>query len=107
MIDRNRLLMQLEQTRKEINRQVINPEIKSLSLADIKPIVSMVANARADYVGELFALAAATKGKASPENVTRLHELRVIYDELVAAANALETMIKRGYIDVAGRLDAD
>jgi len=103
-MDHRRLLLQLEQTRKEINREVINPEIKELSLSDIEPIVEMVARARAEYVGELFALAAASKGKQVPENISRLRELRENFDELVNAANALETMIERGYVDVAGKL---
>jgi len=101
--DNNRLLLQLEQTRREINRGVINPEIKTLALDDLKPIIQMVAEARADYVGELFALAAKSGGKA-PDDTNRLRELRETFEELVAAANAMETMIKRGYVDVHGSL---
>ena len=99
-MDRNRLLLELEQTRKEINRRVINPEIQTLSREEIEPIIEMVAHARAAYVTELFALAAASKGKGATENTSRLRELRENFEEMVAAANALETMIKRGYVDV-------
>ena len=106
-MEHNRLLLQLEQTRKDINRTTINPEIKTLALSDIKPIVELVAKARAEYVAELFSLAAASKGEAVTGNVSRLRELRENFEELVAAANALETMIKRGYVDVAGSLAAD
>lgn len=100
-IDNNRLLLQLEQTRRKINRGIINPEIKTLSVEDIKPIIEMVADARAEYVAELFSLAAVHDGK-TPDQVGRLRELRETFEELVAAANALETMIKRGYVDVHG-----
>lgn len=103
-MDHNRLLLQLEQTRREINRSVINPEIRTLSSSDVQPIITMVAHARAEYVGELFALAAATEGKQAPGDITRLHELGEKFDELVKAANALETMIRRGYVDVSGSL---
>ncbi len=103
-MDNNRLLLQLEQTRKEINRRIINPEIQTLKLADLQPIVEMVAHARAEYVAELFKLAAATGGKQSPDDISRLQELGDKFDELVKAANALETMIKRGYVDVTVEL---
>lgn len=99
-----RLLLEFEYTLREINRAVINPEIKSLELADLRPIVEMVARARAAYVGELFALAAQTEGKAAPEDVSRLRERRAVFDELVAASGALEAMIDRGYVDVKGKL---
>jgi len=103
-MDHNRLLLQLEQTRREINRGRINPEIKKLSLNDIKPIVEMVAEARAAYVAELFRLATETGGKQVPEDIGVLKGLREKFEELVHAANALETMIKRGYVDVEGTL---
>lgn len=101
-MDHKRLLLQLEQTRKEINRGIINPEIKTLSLSDLEPIVTMVAHARAEYITELFALASAANGKGAPEDISRLSTLRANFDELVTAANALETMIQRGYVDVEG-----
>lgn len=104
-MDSNRLLMQLEQTRKEINREIINPEIKTLSLSDLEPVVRMVAHARAAYIEELFRLAAETGGKQAPDNIAVLQGLREKYEELVTAANAMETMIKRGYVDVSGRLE--
>ena len=106
-MEHNRLLLQLEQTRKEINRKTINPEIKTLALSDIKPIVELVAVARAEYVAELLSLATASKGAKMTGNISRLRELRETFEELVAAANALETMIKRGYVDVAGSLAGD
>lgn len=106
MINHNRLLLELEQTRRQVNRSVINPEIKTLGLNDLKPIIAMVADARAAYVTELFDLAHKHKGEA-PDDIGRLHELRESFEELVAAANALETMIKRGYVDVHGTLGSE
>lgn len=105
MTDNRRLLLKLEQTRKEINRAIINPEIKTLELQDLKPIVEMVSRARAAYVAELFRLAAETPEDQTPPSIAYLRQLRETFDELVAATNALETMIERGYVDVKGRLD--
>jgi len=92
MVDHNRLLLEMEQTRREVNRGVINP------------MVEMIAHARAAYVAELFRLAQETGGKKAPENVDELRRLRQDFQELVDAANAVETMIKRGYVDVKGHL---
>lgn len=103
-MDNKRLLLQLEQVRREINRAIINPEIKTLDVQELRPIVEMVARARAAYVTELFRVTAATPRGESPPDITRLRELRETFDELVAAVNALETMIERGYLDVHGSL---
>ena len=99
-MDNNRLLLELEQARREINRNTINPEIRKLTLKDLEPIVTMVAELRAAYVNELFDIAATRKGAPTPEQIETLANLRKGFEETVAAANALETMIKRGYLDV-------
>jgi hypothetical protein len=104
-MDNKRLLLQLEQVRRQINRDIINPEIKTLEVKDLQPIVEMVACARAAYVGELFSVAAAAGCGRPPEDIGRLRQLRETFEELVAAMNALETMIERGYVDVQGNLD--
>ena len=104
MVDHNRLLLEMEQTRREVNRGVINPEIKTLCKDEISPMVEMIAHARAAYVAELFRLAQETGGKKAPDNVDELRRLRQDFQELVDAANAVETMIKRGYVDVKGHL---
>ncbi len=104
MPDSRRLLLELEQTRKQVNRAIINPEIKTLSVEHLEPIVTIVARARAAYVSELFSLARKQSEPPARDTVQHLKELREVFDELVAAANALETMIERGYVDVDGSL---
>ena len=96
----NRLLLELEQARREINRKTINPEIHELALTDLEPILKMVAEARAAYVKKLFELAATGQGSPTVAQIKSLGNLRTAFEEMVAAANALETMIKRGYLDV-------
>ena len=39
-------------------------------------------------------------GLPSKDQVRQLRTIRETFDELVAAANALETVIQRGYLDV-------
>ncbi|WP_078118847.1 hypothetical protein [Thiosocius teredinicola] len=99
--DSKRLLMELERTMRSINREVINPEIPELTLDDLRPVLCLVANARARYLKALIALGNdAEDGQASTDQLKQLARLRLEYDELVNGARALETAIQRGYLDV-------
>lgn len=98
--DHRRLLLHFGRHLQEINRAVINPVMDRLDMADLKPIMGMVAHARADYLKALFSLASNTHGERAPEDVASLRKSREVYDELIAAVTALETMIERGYLDV-------
>lgn len=98
---KNRLLLELEGLRKDINQRIINPLVPELALHDLEPILSLVARARADYVKALIDLAAKVKDTApSVEQAKELRDRRIIFEELVNAMNALETVIQREYIDV-------
>jgi hypothetical protein len=101
---KNRLLIELETHRKAINRDIINPLVPELSLDDLKPLLTLVARARADYVKELLDLPAAV-GEAAPgvEQIKELRNKRIIFEELVDAMNALETVIQREYMDVKSK----
>jgi len=102
--DNNRLLLELEKQRRDINRDLINPKIPELSLEGLKPVLAMIAQARAAYIKELLDMARVTGGQApSPDQVRQLRACRETFDELVAAMNALETVIQREYLDVKGR----
>lgn len=99
--DKSRLLLEIDKNIREVNREVINPEIPELKLDDVMPVMRMVARARASYLKELFDLAAVAEEKMpSPDQIKQLRLLRVIYDELVSGAKAMETAIQRGYLDV-------
>ena len=104
--DTNRLLMELEHAMRAINLEVINPQISELTIDDLRPVLRMVANARVRYLKALFELGASehgADGRPSETQLTQLRQLRVEYDELVSGAQALETAIQRGYLDVVAR----
>lgn len=92
-------MLELEQRRREINRNMIHPEIRELTLQVMEPIICSVAQVRAAYVQSLFDLVEQADGLPTPEDIDRLRERRCALDEMVAAVNALETMIERGYVD--------
>jgi hypothetical protein len=99
--DNNRLLLEIDKSIRELNREVINPAIDKLMIDDLKPAMTLVARSRAEYLKELFDLASVVGDDLpSPDQITHLRKLRMTYDELVAAAKALNTAIERGYLDV-------
>ena len=100
-----RQLLVLEQQRRTINRDTINPHISFEKIEDVDPILTMVAEVRASYIKALFDLANGRDGIPTAAQVEQLRDLRRSYTELVEASNALETAIERGYITLVG--DAD
>ncbi|MES9870652.1 MAG: hypothetical protein ABW082_13410 [Sedimenticola sp.] len=101
--DNNRLLLEIDKTIRELNRDAINPQIPELMLDDLTPVMALVARSRAIYLRELFDVAnIAGEGMPSPDQIRQLRQLREAYEELVAGAQALETAIQRGYLDVQG-----
>jgi hypothetical protein len=99
--DNNRLLLEMEQMIREINRAEINPCIPKLKLSDIDPLLRLVARARSHYLRALFEVAEKTKeGLPSPEQLKHLRVLRLTYEELLQGAHAIDTAIERDYLDV-------
>jgi hypothetical protein len=99
----NRLLMEIEHMMRAVNREVINPQIPQLTVDDIRPVVCLVAHARASYLKTLVDLGSLVGEDAKPDQ-QQFDELalrRREYDELVHAAQALEAAIQRGYLDIA------
>ena len=102
-LDVKRLLLQFEKSVREINREEINPEISELKLADLNPLILMVAHARARYLKALFDIANASSGDIpSPEQMKKLQQCRETYEELAEGSKAVEIAIEHGYLDVKG-----
>lgn len=98
----NRLLLELEKIRRDVNRQIMNPEIPELSVDDMRPVITMASRARLAYLQELIDIARLDPDMPSHEQISMLARQREAYEELRAAVNALETAIDRGYLDVTG-----
>jgi len=100
-MDTNRFLMELDRARRVINREVIAERLPELKLEQLTPMLRMVAHARADYVETFLAVADnASDGVPTTEQLARLKAKRLAFDELVAAANALETVVQREYLEI-------
>jgi hypothetical protein len=100
-IENNRLLLLIEKTLRDINRDTINPLFDDLKIDDLTPVLGLVARARAEYLKQLFDIAQQhPDGLPTTEDIEKLKQTRTRYEELVAAAQALETAIERNYLDV-------
>jgi hypothetical protein len=101
--DINRLLLHYEQLYKKSNREIINPEIESLSINDLEPIAKMVAQTRAAYLKYVYELGKKydnEEGTPSAEELKKLKALRLHFEEVAEGAKAFETSIQRGYLDL-------
>lgn len=96
-----RFLIEIERQIRQLNHDVLDPEIKEVSKASLQPALIMVAKARAHYLQSYIKLANEYQDSLpSLEEVKSLRTARVTYDELVHASQALETAISRGYITI-------
>lgn len=96
-----RLLLELDKHRYDVNKEIINASIEDLNLDKLKPVVEMVAKARAAYISELMSMANVAPTDLG-SNIERLKTRREEFMELVKATNALEIAIERGYLDIVG-----
>ncbi|MFT5445723.1 MAG: hypothetical protein ACI9DC_000884 [Gammaproteobacteria bacterium] len=96
--DNNRMMLELERMRRSINRDTIAAQVGDLTLAELEPVLKMVADVRAAYIKSVFDLATQCDGIPSAEQIVTLREHRMAFTELIDVANAIETAISRGYV---------
>lgn len=101
--DTNRLILQFEQLLREVNRDIINPEIEELSLKKLRPMAQMVARSRAAYLKHFYNISKQyenTEGLPSPTEMMELKLLRERYVNLADGSKSIEISIQRGYLDL-------
>gem|GEM_PF-377036 len=100
--ENKRLLIAFEKLMREVNRETLNPMIPEFSVEDLKPILTLVSQARGNYLKELMDLASKDihAEHLDTDTAKNLRYKRLIYEELVQAAKAFEVAIERGYLDV-------
>ncbi|MGK0441759.1 MAG: hypothetical protein ACJA0N_001560 [Pseudohongiellaceae bacterium] len=99
--ENNRLLLLIEKTLRDTNRDTINPMFDDLKIDDLAPVLGLVARARAEYLKQLFDIAQQhPDALPNTEDIDKLKATRIRYEELVTASQALETAIERNYLDV-------
>jgi hypothetical protein len=101
--DINRLLLHYQQLFRTANKGMINPEIEELSVNDLKPMVELVARSRATFLKYSYELGKQyynTNDFPNADELKKLKTLRLRFTELSESAQAFETCIKRGYLDL-------
>jgi hypothetical protein len=94
-----RLRGQLEQidfTAYASNKEVVAAMLGHADLAKFQKLAVAAAQARAQWVKE--ALAMTENARPDPKGVARLGELRLQYEELTEAYEAMRRMVERGYL---------
>ncbi len=102
-LKKNRLLLEISNRIRHLNRAIINPKIPELTIDGLLPVMSLVARVRALYLMEVFDVAAMAGDDGLPtvDQINKLRDLRQLYEELVSGAKAIDTAIERGYLDVS------
>jgi hypothetical protein len=98
---RSRLLDRVEVAVREANRTVLREKIPELSDTAFMRLAVSVARLRGDYLAEAMRFGQDRMGYVTPGEIDRLAHARRAYDEAVAAFEALERAISRGYIDIS------
>ena len=80
---------------------MINTKFKNLTIKTIKPSINQAVRARADNLKEQCDVISQFPDALPPaERIGKVRDYRVRYEELIAASQALETVIQRKYLDV-------
>ena len=90
---------QVELTVFQANKEVIRREIPNLNRDSFIRFAVQVAEARARYVKHGLDLTRAGH-KASPDELEQLKGLRLAYEEMLAAFEATQRLIERGYANL-------
>lgn len=103
----SRLLLEFNKLLRETNRNEIGAIVDQLCLDDLKPVVELVARARANYLKHAFELAGTHRDGTLPseDELAVLRKHRAVFHDLLEASQAFETAIQRGYLDVQPRQD--
>ena len=83
------------------NKEVLAKTLGHADLARFQRLALAAANARARWVAAAITLS--QKSEASPQDVAQLSALRVTYEELTEAYDALRRMVERGYLPVKSK----
>ena len=102
--DQRRLRGQLEQIDYAAfisNRELIGQKLGPADMAAFQRLAVAAANARAAWVGEALRLTSVA-GPVSAEQAERLAQMRLIFEELSEAYEAMRRMVERGYLSLNG-----
>ncbi|MBT3396690.1 MAG: hypothetical protein HOB82_03570 [Alphaproteobacteria bacterium] len=99
-IHKNRLLQEIDAAITEANRVKIKAAAGAITQDQMLRVAVAVSGLRANYLHEILALGdKGAKLDQSPGTMSKLKDLRIAYEEGVAAFDHLRHALDRGYID--------
>ena len=99
-INNRRLRYELDHAIKQINRDHIGEAAGTLGREDFAEVAGMVACLRARYLKTTLKMAKTSGDRCiDTDSALELKNLRTAYEEALAAFDALEHALRRGYID--------
>lgn len=100
-VHKNRLLQEIDSAITEANRVSIKSVAGSVTQDKILRVAVAVSGLRANYLAEVLRLAEKGAGLADrPTAMAELRDMRVAFEEGVAAFDALRHALDRGYIEI-------
>ena len=100
-IHKNRLLQEIDAAITEANRVTIKATTGSVTQEQVLRVAVTVSGMRAKYLREVLRLAEKGQGSEErPEAIGKLRDMRVAYEEGVAAFEHLRHAMDRGYIEI-------
>jgi hypothetical protein len=92
----NRFLLEVEAAIVDANRRAIRQRLQSVSRRQFEALAARVAELRADYLAAAFGC----DWTVESVNESDIGHKRRLYDEAVAAFDALERAVRRGYVEI-------
>lgn len=92
----NRFMMEVEALVRAANRDAIARRIPKIGRQDLESLAQKTAELRADYLAAAFE----TDWTTADLRSVGLDSKRRLFEEAVAAFEALERAVRRGYIDI-------
>jgi len=89
-------MMEVEARVRAANREAIARRIPNVSRRQLDALAQKTAHLRAEYLAAAFA----SDWTADGVEALKLHEKRRLFEEAVAAFEAVERAVRRGYIDI-------
>lgn len=91
-------LEQLDYTAFAANREIVGQALGAVDTAHIQRLALAAANARAAWIRQAMTISEASH--ATPDQIERLYQARLAFEELAEAYEGLRRTIERGYLQL-------
>ena len=99
----HKFIMKLEDAVLQVNKEAIKPMVPSMDIETILPVAITIAKVRGRYLAEMFEIFDQDNTTIpSDDQIEKLRQYRLAYEEAVSAFQTMEHAIDLGYLDIEG-----